>query len=379
MNTGHQQLEDLLNKRKEQHLFRSLKDNTKLIDFCSNDYLGFSTLGILNKAIADSEQDTTQFHGATGSRLISGNRPEHETLEDYLANFYKREAALLFNSGFDANLGLYSSVPQQKDLVLFDELCHASIRDGLKLARAKSISFPHNNLEALEEILKDVEGKYHQVYIATESVFSMDGDFAPLKELVALREKYPFEILLDEAHATGLYGEKGEGRAVALNLNEEIFASVHTFGKALGAHGAVVLGSSLLKIFLINFARSFVFTTALPISSVFAIKIAHDILSNKSFSDYKIRYLSGLLKQKVKDGSGIELIPSESQIQSVLIPGNEQAIAAAKALESAGIYAKAILYPTVPKGKERIRICLHEFNTEAEINLLCDTLKNFKA
>ncbi|MEX0811468.1 MAG: pyridoxal phosphate-dependent aminotransferase family protein [Chitinophagales bacterium] len=374
---ANRQLETLLQKRKDKLLFRSLKDSSGLIDFCSNDYLGFSTLGILKNALGKQEDinSESKFYGATGSRLISGNSREHEALEVYLAEFYQREAALLFNSGYDANLGLYSALPQKNDLVLFDELCHASIRDGLKMCRGKSLSFPHNDLEALETHLQYNSDKYAQIYVATESVFSMDGDFAPLKELVKLKEKYAFELLLDEAHATGIFGKNGEGRAVELNLHNEIFASVHTFGKALGAHGAVVLGGQILKQFLINFSRPFIFTTALPLSSVKAIKTAHDILSNEDCKLNEISTLRNLLKVEIEAIPNAELILSESQIQSLLIPGNERAKAVASALEETGIYAKAILYPTVPKGKERIRICLHEFNTIAEINLLCKTLK----
>lgn len=371
------QLEKLLQKRKDSLLYRSLKDSSGLIDLCSNDYLGFSSKGILKQALQENSDSgiAKQQYGATGSRLISGNTPEHESLEQYLSEFYQREAALLFNSGYDANLGLYSSLPQKNDLVLFDELCHASIRDGLKMSRGESYSFPHNDLEALEKMLQNALGKYEQVYVATETVFSMDGDFAPLQELVALKNKYGFEIILDEAHATGIFGNKGQGRAVELNLYSEIFASVHTFGKALGAHGAVVLGSQILKDFLINFSRPFIFTTALPLDSIIAIKTAHDILSNKDYNNNKISRLIDLFKVKIKELDQITLIPSESQIQSVLIPGNERAKSLALTLERAGIYAKAILYPTVPKGKERIRICLHEFNTEAEIDLLVNTLK----
>lgn len=373
------QLEALLEARKKNDLFRSLKNNSHLIDFCSNDYLGFSTLGILQKEIYHFRQQSSfanEFYGATGSRLISGNSIHHELLEFELANLYKREAALLFNSGYDANLGLFSSIAQKNDLVLFDELCHASIHDGLKMCRSKSIAFKHNDLDDLEKHLKESVKKYMQIYVATESIFSMDGDFAPLKALVKLRRKYGFEILVDEAHATGVFGPKGAGRVVELNLDKDIFASVHTFGKALGAHGAVVLGSSVLKDFLINFARSFIFTTALPLESILAIKCAHDILTRIGYNTHEISGLVKLFKTKITKGSSLKLIPSNSQIQSVLIPGNKEAKAAATCLEENGIYAKAILYPTVPKGKERIRICLHTFNSESEIDLLCRTLKS---
>lgn len=369
------QLQSLLEQRKQDLLYRSLKELDGLIDFASNDYLGFSTEGILSKAIAASRNSDILQYGATGSRLISGNTRWHSYLEDFLADYYQRPAALLFNSGYDANLGLYSALPQKKDLVLFDELCHASIRDGLKMSRGKSETFQHNDLEDLEALLQKSTHSFDQIYVATESIFSMDGDEAPLEALIELKNKYPFEILLDEAHATGMYGEKGTGRVEALNVQDEIFASVHTFGKALGAHGAMVVGEEVVKDFLINFSRPFIFSTALPFESLLAIKTAHDILSNEKHKLKIIKSLVELLHKSLEGYSGFELMDSKSHIQGLIIPGNNKAKSVSENLEAEGIYAKAILYPTVPRAKERIRICLHAFNTEEEVNLLCETIQ----
>ena len=265
----------------------------------------------------------------------------------------------------------WSSVPQYNDLILFDELMHASIRDGLKLTRGKAVSFRHNDLEDLKEKLS---GGFENKYVAVESVYSMDGDFGLLKELAEICEAMNANLVVDEAHATGLFGPKGEGRVVELGLEGKCFARVHTFGKALGSQGAIVLGSETLKEFLINFSRPFIFSTALPFYALVSIKVAYDILSNDSHSKLIIRDLFELFEQELKVNGRAKLLPSESPIQSIIIPGNEQAKQISEQLERAGFYAKAILYPTVPRGKERIRFCFHSFNTKEQVEELVQVL-----
>lgn len=367
-------LRQFLAKRQADLSIRSLPDKSHLIDFCSNDYLGFSRSALLRDKIWKELKNSESYpEGSTGSRLITGNHPLFEELEAMIADYHHAESGLIFNSGYDANLGFFSSVPQRNDLVLFDELVHASIRDGLKLTRGKAIEFQHNNIADLKQKL---DGNYDNIYIAVESVYSMDGDFAPLEELAAICRETGTNLVVDEAHATGVFGPKGEGRVVELGLEKEVFARIHTFSKALGCHGAIVLGSDTLKQFLLNFARSFVFTTALPYHSLVAVKYAYTILANQQHRSLKINRLRELFQQSIKGTRGLELIESESPIQSIVIPGNDKALAVSKELEKAGFYAKAILYPTVPRGKERVRIVLHSFNSEEEVFGIVQSLKS---
>ena len=365
-------LQHFLDKRQFELSIRLLPHKSHLTDFCSNDYLGFSRSALLREKIRRELGKSGYYpEGSTGSRLITGNHPLFEELENFIARYHHAEAGLIFNSGYDANLGFFSSVPQKNDLVLFDELVHASIRDGIKMTRSKTVEFQHNNLSDLK---KKLDRGFENIYIAVESVYSMDGDFSPLKELAEICKETGANLVVDEAHATGLFGLKGEGRVVELGLEKDVFARIHTFGKALGCNGAVILGSDVLKQFLINFARSFIFSTALPFHSVIAIKCAYDILSKQQHRVLKISKLKQLFQQNLKGHIRAALIESESPVQSVLIPGNENALRVSARLEKAGFYAKAILYPTVPRGKERIRFVLHSFNTEEEVLQLTSVL-----
>jgi 8-amino-7-oxononanoate synthase len=352
-------LQSFLDKRKADLSIRELTVMDHLIDFCSNDYLGFSRSALLKHS----------FHaqGATGSRLITGNNEYVNALENSIAEFHNAEKCLIFNSGYDANLGLFASVPQQGDLIIFDEMVHASIRDGIKLSRAAAVSFSHNDIEDLNNKLKM---SYKDAYISIESVYSMDGEEAPLEAIVQLAKMYGAKIIVDEAHASGIYGKRGEGLTQMLGFEKDVFARVHTFGKALGTHGAAVVGSDVLIQFLINFSRSFIFTTALPFHSLTSIKCAYDILTNQQIKRNKISLLSNLFKQNIQVVAPNSFSGSNGPIQSVIIPGNDKAKQVAAELEQAGFYAKAILYPTVPRGSERIRFCIHSFNTEEQVNAL---------
>ncbi|HSZ87093.1 MAG TPA: aminotransferase class I/II-fold pyridoxal phosphate-dependent enzyme, partial [Puia sp.] len=264
---GEDMNEEFLNKklaeRKDLNAYRQLQLPKNKIDFFSNDYLGISKAKLLSAV--DGQLST----GSTGSRLLSGNYPLIEETEKMIATFHDAESGLIFNSGYDANVGLVSCIAQRGDTILYDHLSHASIRDGMRLSFAQSFSFVHNDTEDLEKKLKAAQGN---IFVVTESVFSMDGDIAPLKIISELCEKYNANLIVDEAHATGVVGEKGEGLVQQLNLQEKCFARMHTFGKALGCHGAVILGSETLKNYLINFSRAFIYTTSLPEISVEAIK-----------------------------------------------------------------------------------------------------------
>ena len=259
-------------QRIENSSLRSLPTANHLIDFSSNDYLGFA----LSETIFDGthkylQDNNIKINGATGSRLLSGNHILFDKTEQFIAQFHQSESALLFNSGYDANIGFFSSVPQRNDVILFDELSHASIRDGIKNSNAKSFKFNHNDLEDLEiQILKN---KKSITYVVTESDFSMDGDSPNLEELARLCQKHNCYLIVDEAHALGVFGEQGEGLVQSLNIHHLVFARIVTFGKSLGCHGAAILGSNNLKEYLINFARSFIYTTALSPHAVATIYI----------------------------------------------------------------------------------------------------------
>ena len=275
-----QSLQNKLNNRKENNALRVLKPQSQLVDFASNDYLGFSKCeSIFNKAHQLLVDRQIIQNGSTGSRLLSGNHELFELTENFIANFHQSESALLFNSGYDANVGFFNAVPQRNDIILYDELCHASIRDGIQLSLAKSFKFLHNNFADLEDLLFKFKSNEHQVYIVTESVFSMDGDSPDIKKIALLSNKHKALLVVDEAHALGVLGKNGEGLVQSLQLQDNVFARIMTFGKGLGCHGSAVLGSDQLREYLINFCRSFIYTTALSPHAVATILVAYQELS----------------------------------------------------------------------------------------------------
>lgn len=348
-----------LEQRKENNSFRELFDLSGFIDFYSNDYLG----------LAKWQHKSTGAMGSTGSRLISGNSKRTEEIESELANFFSAEAGLLFNSGYDANLGLLSSVPQKGDTVIYDQFIHASIRDGLRLSNANSFSFKHNDVVDLRTKLCRAEG---EKYVVVESIYSMDGDAAPLDELVEVCEENNSHLIVDEAHAAGVYGPQGAGLVTEKSLDNAIFAKLITFGKAYGSHGAIVLGSESLRDYLINFARSFIYTTAIPLHA--QERIIQAVF--KAQSDDQQRKLIELIEHfKSKISNGVyQLIESDSPIQCLIVSGNSETKSLADKILAENIAVKAILSPTVPEGSERIRFCLHSYNTQQEIDKLAQII-----
>lgn len=356
-----------LNERKESDALRKLKIISGKIDFCSNDYLGIVKNKILEKNVH------TFSHGSTGSRLLSGNYPLIEETENLIAAFHESESALIFNSGYDANVGLLSCVPQKDDLILYDQLSHASLRDGIRLSFAKAHTFLHNDVASLEESLKHQSPLFNNVFVVTESVFSMDGDRAPLEKISSLCEHYGANLIVDEAHATGVEGNRGEGLVQVFNLHKKCLARIHTFGKALGAHGAAVVGSLLLKNYLINFCRPFIFSTSLPPASIYAIKKSYEIFPSMTEERLRLRALIHLFSVSEIQ---YETLKSDSPIQALIVPGNEAVKRVAEKLQELNFDIRPILYPTVPKGKERLRIALHAFNTEADLLSLLKMLSS---
>ena len=361
-------IRERLDERRENGSYRTLKPENDLVDFCSNDYLGFSRSTTLKQWIDDEVlANEPVLNGSTGSRLLSGNLCYTETLEQQIADYHKAEAGLIYNSGYDANIGLFSSLPQRGDTIILDELAHASIIDGARLSYANRYTFRHNDLESLEEKLKHAKGN---CYVVIESVYSMDGDTPPIKEILVVTQKYNAELRVDEAHAIGLYNN---GLINTLGLENEVFARIATFGKALGCHGAIVLGSKTLREYLINFSRSFIYTTAAAFHQIASIKMAYKMLPLAGDRIEKLRSNIELLKKLTADVKG-DLLPSDSSIQCLVVGSNDKARAIANKLQTAGLDVRPILSPTIAKGSERLRICLHSFNSADEITLLSKIL-----
>lgn len=355
-------LSDKLAEREQQGALRRLQVVAGKIDFCSNDYLGIVTNNLL------PEPYQALKNGSTGSRLLSGNYPLMAETEAQIAAFHEAPAALLFNSGYDANVGLLACVAQRGDTILYDQLSHASLRDGIRLSFAHSFSFLHNDLDDLRKKLTQASGR---IFIVTESVFSMDGDLCPLNELVGLAHQFNAHLIIDEAHATGVIGKDGAGLVQQLGLQQQVFARMHTFGKACGCHGAVVLGSERLKTYLVNFARSLVYTTALP---EHAVAMIHAAYQKFPLMHEERGRLQELISRFRTMRSPFEKLDSETPIQGIVVPGNSAVTARAEKLNAGGFDVRPIRYPTVPKGRERLRIVLHAFNTAAELDNLCTAL-----
>lgn len=364
-------LKQALARRLQENSLRTLFYSEGLVDFASNDYLGFAHSKQISAAVSATFAAKQLPNGSGGSRLLSGNSSLAEELEHFIATFHQTEAALLYTSGYAANTGFFSAVPQRGDTVLYDELIHASVRDGLRMSFADHFSFRHNDAGHLEERLQKTKGN---VFVAVESIYSMDGDAAPLAAMVALCEKYAANLVVDEAHALGVFGK---GLCNTLNLQHRIFAIVYTYGKALGCHGAAIAGNKLLKEFLINFSRAFIYSTALPPHTLLTIKEAYSKLAAGSDETKALRSNIDYFKHKLQHSSF--LLSSESAIQCLILPGTGNVKKVAATLRENGFDVRAVLAPTVPKGKERIRICLHAYNTREEIDALTNEIINLVA
>lgn len=372
-------LNSKLKLREDENALRKLGKPNTLIDFSSNDYIGFSiNKNIFNKASEILKRHNLEVNGATGSRLLTGNHPIYTETETIISTFHNSQEALIFNSGYDANIGFFSSVPQRGDVILYDQLCHASIRDGIKMSNAKAFKFKHNDLRDVEKQLSVREQSRttsQEIYLITESIFSMDGDQPGLKTLVSLCKKYNCHLIVDEAHAVGVFGKKGEGLVKELRLEKEVFARIITFGKALGCHGAAILGSADLKSYLVNFARSFIYTTGLPPHSVATIQAAYRELGINNRARINLKSNIAILRNLIQEYDLADhFIHSSSAIHSCLIPGNLQVKKISEVIKNKGLDVKPILSPTVPVGEERLRICLHSYNTKDQIHQLVSCL-----
>ncbi len=368
-----EKLHKKLQTRVKNNALRSLAiNNTSKVDFYSNDYLGFAKNESI-KALADKILSQEQFTlGATGSRLLSGNAPLYHHVEDQIADFHNQSKALLFNSGYNANIGFFSAVPQRGDIVLYDEYIHASIRDGLQMSLAKSYKFSHNNLKDIKEKVKRYQENHQgEIYVVTESVFSMDGDSPDLVSYANFCSENGVYLVIDEAHSLGVFGTNGEGLVSSLGLQNKVFAQIVTFGKGLGCHGAAILGSNDLYTYLVNFARSLIYTTAIPPHAVASISAGYQLLKRQSsFYSNQLELLQNIdfFKKKL---SRLRLdqkfIKSDSAIHCCIVSGNEKVKEVAFKIQDSGFEVKPIMSPTVPLGQERLRFCLHSYNTKEEI------------
>ncbi len=365
-----ERLQSELQKRKTENALRSLQLAHDKIDFSSNDYLGLAQNAEL-LTIIKKEINTLRKFGSTGSRLLTGNHTLTEQLENEVAQFHDAPSALYFNSGYEANAGLISTVTKRNDTIIFDVLSHASLREGIRLSNANAHPFQHNDVDDLEQKLQKATG---EIFIVIESVYSMDGDICPLQEIIDLAEKYHAHIILDEAHATGVIGERGEGLAQHLNVHNTIFARVHTCGKAIGNNGAFILGDIVLREYLINFCRPFIYTTAPNLLQVIAVRENYRYLKNNPSRVTALQENCNYFKLHISRYKQIQLLPSDSAIFSILIPGNAHVKLASKFLQNGGFDVRPILAPTVKEGAERLRICMHYFNTTLEIDRLVKLL-----
>jgi len=376
----HAKLRHALQERASEGNLRSLSVYDQGIDFYSNDYLGLASSGELRRRINQlREQQEPLPQGSTGSRLVSGNSSLAEELEQQLADFHGADTGLLFSSGYAANSGLLASIAGIGDCLIMDELIHASSVDGARLSRANKFIFRHNDADSFrDKLIKARESSPEgSIFVAVESVYSMDGDFSPLSDLAQICTEFDAGLIVDEAHSNGITGRYGAGLVAELGLADQVFARIHTFGKGLGLHGAIVMGTSTLRQYLVNFCRPFIFSTALSADALLSIKAAYELLPEL---DEQREQLFSLVRhfRQLTAQSTYQWYDSNSWIQSLLIPGNDRAMTAAARLRERGFLVKAIRAPSVPPGTERIRICLHASNSIQEVEGLFEALEERK-
>lgn len=360
---------NILDELKQHSHFRDLKEfsakdekfiyynGQKLLNLSSNNYLNFADNKNITEEFLDFAGDKYSF-GSASARLLTGTLPVYNELEDLLAKLYNKDSALLYNSGYHANVGISSALCQKGDVVFSDKLNHASIIDGMKLSDGKFFRFPHNDMEALEKLLNRERENYRNAFIITESVFSMDGDISDLKRIVDLKKQYNCSLIIDEAHAFGVFGTQGLGVAEELGLVDEVDLIVGTFGKAVGSMGAFVVGSKILIDFLINKSRSFIFSTALPPINVAFSKW---IIENK--------FPQTLIKRR-KMLEVAKSFGSQSHIIPVIIGENKDTVELCEILFHNGYFTLPIRPPTVPEGTSRLRLSLTSDIKEDELVIL---------
>lgn len=359
---------DYLYQLKQQEQFRQipnlihqgkwiLREQHKMLNMSSNDYLGLANDEMLKQQFLEKYAEKLPHFSSSSSRLLTGAFPIYEQLETEMANAFNRESCLIFNSGYHANIGILPAIANKKTLIVADKLVHASLIDGIRLSEGDFVRYRHNDLEHLEYILTINQNKYDRMIIVTESIFSMDGDVADLKQLVAFKQRFDNVLLyVDEAHAIGVYGEKGLGIAEQQHCIQQIDFLVGTFGKALASMGAYVICDKVIKDYLVNKVRSFIFSTALPPFSVAWTLFLFEQLASFKARRQHLYVLSEYLRQQIR------LLEKPMTSQSCIVPyiigENKQTQKMAIALQQQGYYCLPIRPPTVPKGTSRIRLSL---------------------
>lgn len=356
-----------LESLREQSQLRSL-EILNGVNFCSNDYLGLAADPRLKHAVVEAVVSARQM-GATGSRLLSGNSREWQELESEFAEFVGTESALYFGSGYAASVGLLSAILQPGDVVFSDALNHASLIDGMRLSGADKIIYPHGDMQFLEDALREKSRGTGSKVIVTESIFSMEGDVARMEDLLRLAKTYSAELIVDEAHALGVRGPQGRGIVAGLNHQREILAVVYTCGKALASAGAFVCGDAKLKDFLVNRARTFLFSTALPPYFARQIHAALSIARKEDSRRKHLHEISIALRAELS-AAGLNYGASSTQIVPVILAANEAAVNVAAQLQAAGFAVRAIRPPTVPAGTARLRVSLTSRITLADVHRL---------
>lgn len=341
------------------------------IDFASNDYLALAGSYALNEALAAGLERGLPA-GSGGSRLLRGNHAEHEALEAHAARHYGSEAALFFPTGFAANAALFATLPQRGDLIVHDELIHASAHDGMKLGRAGHVDARHNDAQAFEDVIRRwrAGGGTGTPWIAVESLYSMDGDKAPLADLTAVADRHDAILVVDEAHATGVYGPAGQGLAHGLAGRENL-VTLHTCGKALGCEGALLCGPAIVRDFLVNRGRPFIFSTAPSPLVAWLVRHALEIVANEP---ERAARLHALVRRAEARLAALGIAASGSHILPVLIGDNARTMRIAAALQAAGFDVRGIRPPTVPHGTARLRVAITLNVDEPEVDAMVDAL-----
>jgi 8-amino-7-oxononanoate synthase len=369
------ELERDLVELRERDQLRSFAQITG-VNLCSNDYLGLAEDARLKEAVLEAVAASARV-GGSGSRLLSGHDPAWDELEEEFAEFAGTEAALYFASGYAANLGLLNSVLARGDLVFSDALNHASLIDGIRLSGARKEIYPHRDLNALERLLRQHESEPCRKLIVTESVFSMDGDIVYVKEQQKLAERYGASLVVDEAHATAIHGPDGAGIVAEARLTREVFATVHTCGKALASEGAFVCGSRVLREFLINHARTLIFSTAMPPYMAWQIRAALRLARHMEAEREMLHANSTDLIASLR-GDGWDLSESASQIVPVILGSNIDAVSAAASLQQQGFAVRAIRPPTVSAGTARLRLSLTARVSREQVTGIRAALQNWR-
>ncbi len=347
----------------------------KVILLCSNNYLGLANHPFVKKAANKAIKEFGCGSGA--SRLISGSMMLHDELEKKIARFKGTKSALVFNSGYQANTGAISALMKKRDIIFCDELNHASIIDGCKISGAETVMCPHKDMNALERLLKN-SNRFKKKLIVTDGIFSMDGDLAPLPDIVFLAKKYSAFTMVDDAHATGVFGKNGKGTIEHFNLqSNEIDIQMGTLGKALGGFGAYIAGSNELIDYLINRARPFIYTTALPPSIPAASLAAIEMIQSKPDLRKKLWRNVNYFKRGLQK-RGFKNFNSQSQIIPIIVGNSKKVVMASEYLFNKGVFVVGIRPPAVPRKKERLRITIMSLHTRKDLDYALDALLKMK-